>query len=36
MELLDVLDEQGNLTGKAEERKVVHEKGLWHIHVKEK
>ena len=33
MELLDVLDEQGNLTGKAEERKVVHEKGLWHIHV---
>lgn len=33
MELLDVLDEQGNLTGKAEERKVVHEEGLWHIHV---
>lgn len=33
MELLDVLDEQGNLTGKVEERKIVHEKGLWHIHV---
>ena len=33
MELLDVLDEQGNLTGKVEERKIVHEEGLWHIHV---
>lgn len=33
MELLDILDEQGNVTGKVEERKVVHEKGLWHIHV---
>jgi len=33
MELLDILDEQGNFTGKAEERKVVHERGLWHIHV---
>lgn len=33
MELLDILDEQGNLTGKIEERSVVHEKGLWHIHV---
>ena len=33
MELLDVLDENGNLTGRAEERKIVHEQGLWHIHV---
>lgn len=33
MELLDILDEQGNYTGKSEERKIVHEKGLWHIHV---
>ena len=32
MELLDVLDEQGNKIG-VEERKIVHEKGLWHIHV---
>ena len=28
MELLDVLDENGNLTGRAEERKIVHEQGL--------
>ena len=33
MELLDVLDENGNYTGKVEERKLVHDKGLWHIHV---
>ncbi len=33
MELLDVLDENGNYTGQVEERKVIHEKGLWHIHV---
>lgn len=33
MELLDILDEQGNPTGKVEERSIVHEKGLWHIHV---
>ena len=32
MELLDVLDEDGNRIG-VEERKVVHEKGLWHVHV---
>ena len=32
MELLNILDEEGNVIGK-EERKVVHEKGLWHIHV---
>lgn len=33
MELLDVVDENNNLTGKREERKVVHEKCLWHRHV---
>lgn len=33
MELLDVLDENGNYTGKVEERKNVHFNGLWHIHV---
>ena len=33
MELLDVLDETGKLTGEKEERIVVHEKNLWHIHV---
>lgn len=32
MELLDVLDEDGNVIG-VEDRSVVHEKGLWHIHV---
>ncbi len=32
MELLDILDEDGNVIG-VEDRKVVHEKGLWHIHV---
>ena len=29
MELLDVLDENGNLTGRAEERKIVHEQGIY-------
>ena len=29
MELLDIYDEQGNYLGE-EDRKVVHEKGLWH------
>ena len=33
MELLDVLDENGDYTGKVEERKLVHDYGLWHIHV---
>lgn len=33
MEILDVLDENGQLTGQKEERSVIHEKGLWHIHV---
>lgn len=33
MELIDVLDENGNYTGKVEERKVIHDKGLWHVHV---
>ncbi len=32
MELLDILDEDGNVIG-IEDRKIVHEKGLWHIHV---
>ena len=32
MELLDIFDEEQNIIGK-EERKTVHEKGLWHIHV---
>lgn len=33
MELIDVLDENGNYTGKVEERENVHNNGLWHIHV---
>ena len=33
MELLDILDEKGDYTGKAEERGIVHKQGLWHIHV---
>ena len=33
MELLDVLDENGRPTGKVEDRKIIHEKGLWHYHV---
>lgn len=30
MEYLDIVDEQNNLTGKTEERDIIHEKGLWH------
>lgn len=33
MEVLDVLDERGQLTGQKEDRIVIHEKNLWHIHV---
>lgn len=33
MELLDVLDEYGNLTGKKEDKDKIHEKGLWHREV---
>lgn len=33
MELLDVLDENGKLTGQKEERRIVHAKRLWHAHV---
>ena len=33
MELLDILDENGQLTGQKEDRIVVHENNLWHIHV---
>lgn len=33
MEILDVLDENGKLTAQKEERNIVHQKGLWHIHV---
>lgn len=33
MELLDILDENGKLTGEKEERIIVHQKGLWHMHV---
>ena len=33
MEILDVVDENNNLTGKTEARKVVHQEGLWHRHV---
>ena len=29
-ELIDVLDENGNKTGKIVTRKQVHEQGLWH------
>ncbi|MBQ8791891.1 MAG: NUDIX domain-containing protein [Ruminiclostridium sp.] len=34
-ELLDILDETGELTGLLENRKLVHEKGMWHrsVHV---
>ena len=32
MEILDVLDEEGNIIGK-ETRKKVHDEGLWHVHV---
>lgn len=30
MELLDVLDENGNLTGEVEERGEIYRRGLWH------
>lgn len=30
MELIDILDENGNLTGKIATRNEVHSKGLWH------
>ena len=30
MELLDILDENGNKTGEVEERSEVYRKGLWH------
>lgn len=30
MELLDVVDENNNLTGKQEDREIVHRDGLWH------
>lgn len=33
MELLDVLDEEGNMTGKIEDKDVIHEKALWHKEV---
>lgn len=33
MELLDVLDEEGNLIGKKEDKDSIHEKGLWHREV---
>lgn len=33
MELLDVLDDEGNFTGQIEERSIIHKRGLWHIHV---
>ncbi|MBQ3414789.1 MAG: hypothetical protein IJH39_05440 [Clostridia bacterium] len=33
MEYLDVLDEQGNPTGKIETREIIHRKGLIHSEV---
>ena len=33
MELIDIVDENNELTGQVEERKIVHEKCLWHRHV---
>jgi len=33
MELIDIVDENNELTGQAEERKIVHERCLWHRHV---
>lgn len=34
-EYLDIVDENGNLTGEKELRSIVHEKGLWHqtVHI---
>lgn len=35
MEFIDILDENGNLTGVQKPRREVHEKGLWHrvVHI---
>ena len=33
MEFLDILNENGEYAGKIEERKAVHNNGLWHVHV---
>ena len=33
MELLDVVDENNNLTGRQEDREIVHREGLWHREV---
>lgn len=33
MELLDIVDENNQITGKTEERKIIHDKCLWHRHV---
>ena len=33
VEYFDIVDEDNNLTGKTEERNVVHEKGIWHREV---
>lgn len=33
MELLDIVDENNQITGKIEERKIIHDKCLWHRHV---
>lgn len=33
MELLDVVDENNNLTGEVEDKEIIHKKGLWHREV---
>ena len=33
MELLDIVDEKNNLTGKSIDREIVHKEGLWHREV---
>jgi len=33
MEILDIVDENDNLTGEVEDRETIHEKGIWHRHV---
>lgn len=33
MEMLDIVDENNQITGQKEERKIAHEKCLWHRHV---
>lgn len=33
MEYLDIVDENNQLTGKTEERNIIHEKGIWHREV---